>query len=164
MRAKSPEHYQSCEQRTEAISLLTTGVRQLKPFGRCPQLLLTARLASNAIAMANILRMTSDSAPASETWEFHTRTYFLVMLADLYSIVDAVATTLDMNNLALTPRQLRKVCERAAIKGLMSARELDLRTDLYQSSFGHACHLLEERALVEPPLARSPFRRSLNHT
>jgi len=49
MPTKLPERYQCCERRTEAISLLTAWVRQLKPFGRCPQLVLTARLASKAI-------------------------------------------------------------------------------------------------------------------
>jgi hypothetical protein len=67
------------------------------------------------------------------------------MLADFYSIVDAVAKTLDGKDIALTPSQLQKVCERAAIRALMSARESDLRADLYRSSFGHACHILEER-------------------
>jgi hypothetical protein len=156
MRAKFPEYYQSCKQRVEAISLLTAWVRQLKPFGCCPQILLAARLASNAIDMANLLDTASGSALPSETWEFHTRAYLLVMLADFYSIVDAVATTLDTKHIALAPRQLRKVCERAAIKALTGARESDLRTDLYQSSLRHACHILKERGLVEPPLARLP--------
>jgi hypothetical protein len=145
MRTTLHKCYQSCERRTEAISLLTAWVRQLRPFGCCPQLLLTARLASKAIDMANLFDMGPDSALASETWEFHTRAYLLVMLADFYSTVDAVAKTLDTTNITLTPRQLRKVCERAALKALMSARELDLRVDLYRSSFGHACHILEQR-------------------
>lgn len=145
MRTKLPDRYQSRGRRTEVISLLTAWVRQLKPFGRCPQLLLTARLASNAIDMANLFDMDPDSALASEIWEFHTRAYLLVMLADFYSIVDTVMETLDTKNIALKPSQLRKVCERAAIRALMSARESDLRADLYRSSFGHACHILEER-------------------
>ena len=147
MRTEFHEHYRPCKQRTEAISFLTAWVRQLKPFGCCPQLLLAARLASNAIDMANLLEMTLNTAPVSETWEFHTRAYLLVMLADFYSIVDAVGTTLGTEKLALTPRQLRKVCERAAIKALMNAKESDLRADLYQSSFRNACHILEERCL-----------------
>jgi len=145
MRTKLPERYQACARRTEAISLLTAWVRQLKPFGRCPQLSLAARIASNAIDMANLFDMDPDNALASEIWEFHTRAYLLVMLVDFYSIVDAVAKTLDTKNIALTPSQLRKVCERAAIRALMSARESDLRADLYRSSFGHACHILEKR-------------------
>ena len=145
MRTKPPERYQSCGSRTEAISFLTAWVRQLKPFGRCPQLLLTARIASKAIDLANLLDMGSDYASDSETWEFHSRAYLLVMLADFYSMVDAVAKTLDPENIALTPSQLRKVCERAAIKALMSARGADLRADLYRCSCGHARHILEER-------------------
>jgi hypothetical protein len=148
MRATFPKYYQPCAQRTDAISLLTAWVRQLKPFGCCPQLLLAARLASHAIDMANILDMSSDTTLSSEIWEFHTRAYLLVMLADFYSVVDAVATTIDAKNLVLTPRQLHKVCERAVIRALMSATGSDLRADLYRSSFGYACHILEER--VQP--------------
>jgi hypothetical protein len=145
MRTKLPRPYQSCERRTEAISLLTAWVRQIRPFGRCPQLLLAARLASNAIDLANQLDIGPDSPPASEIWEFHTRAYLLAMLADFYSIVDAVAKTLDTKNITLRPSQLRRVCERAAIRALMSARESELRADLYRFSFGHACHILEKR-------------------
>lgn len=144
MRTKRPENYQSRE-RTEAISFLTAWVRQLKPFGRCPQLLLSARLASNAIDLANQLDMGSDSPKASEIWEFHTRAYLLAMLADFYLIVDAVAKTLAAKNIAPQPSQLRKVCERAAIRALMRAKESDLRADLYRFSLGHACHILERR-------------------
>lgn len=145
MPTKLPEHHQCCGQRTETISLLTAWVRQLRPFGRCPRLLLTARIASKAIDLANLLNRGPDSALASEIWEFHTRAYLLVMLADFYSIVDAVAKTLDGKNFDLTPSQMRKVCERAALRAFVSARGADLRADLYRSSFGHACHILEQR-------------------
>jgi hypothetical protein len=145
VRTKPPERYQSCGSRTEAISLLTAWVRQLKPFGRCPQLLLTARIASKAIDLANLLDMGSDYASDSETWEFHSRAYLLVMLADFYSIVDAVAKTLDTKNIGLTPSQLRKVCERGAIKALMRAEESDLRAGLYRTALEHACHILEDK-------------------
>lgn len=104
-----------------------------------------------AIDMANLFDLGPHGALASEAWEFHTRAYLLVMLADFYSIVDAVAKTLDTKNIALTPSQLRKVCERAAIRALMSARESDLRADLYRSSFGHACHILENRVHTPRP-------------
>lgn len=106
MRTKPPDRYQSHGQRTEVVSFLTAWVRQLKPFGRCPQLLLTARLASSAIDMANLFDMGPDGALASEIWEFHARAYLLVMLADFYSIVDVVAETLDTKNIALTPSSL----------------------------------------------------------
>lgn len=145
MPTQRPECYQPYGRRTEAISLLTAWVRQVKPFGRCPQVLLSARLASNAIDLANLFGMGPDGAQASVIWEFHTRAYLLVMLADFYSIVDEVAKTLDPENVAMSPNQLRKVCERGAIKALMSATGPDLRADLYRSSFGHACHILEER-------------------
>jgi hypothetical protein len=158
MRTKLPERYQSCERRTETISLLTAWVRQLRPFGRCPQLLLTARLASNAIDMANLFDMGPDSALASATWEFHARAYLLVMLADFYSTVDAVAKTFDTKNMALTPCQLRKVCERAVIRALMSATGSELRADLYRSSFGHACDILEERAHYQALRVQSPIK------
>ena len=140
-----PKHYQSPGQRTEVVSLLVAWVRQIKPFGRCPPLLLAARLASRAIDMANLLNMGSNGVVPSEMWEFHTRAYLLVMLADFYSVVDALVTTLDTKGIALAPSQLRKVCERAAIRSLMRATEADFRADLYRSSFGHACQILEER-------------------
>lgn len=145
MQTKLLERYQSCGRRTEAISLLTAWVRQLKPFGGCPRLLLTARLAASAIDMATLFNVGADSTLASEVWEFHTRAYLLVMLADFYSIVDAVARTLDTKNIALTPSQLRKVCERGAIKALVGAREPCLCTDLYRAALEHACHILEEQ-------------------
>jgi hypothetical protein len=155
MRAKLPQRYPASERRTEAISFLTAWVRQIRPFGHCPQLLLAARFASNAVDLANELDMGPDSPLASEIWEFHTRAYVLAMLADFYSIVDAVAKMLDTQSIAIRPTQLRKVCERAAIRALMGARESDLRADLYRSSFGHASHILEKWCTPRPCTAIS---------
>jgi hypothetical protein len=143
MPTKLPRRYQSCRGRTEVVSFLTAWVRQLKPFGRCPPLLLAARLASKAIDMADMLNVDPNSALASETWEFHARAYLLAMLADFYSVVDAVAKTISAKD--PTPSQLRKVCERAAFRALVGARAAALRVELYRSSLGHACHILDER-------------------
>jgi len=137
--------YKFCGGRTEAVSLLTAWVRQLKPFGRCPQLLLAARLASEAIDLANQLCGRQDGEPASASWEFQTRAYLLGMLADFYSIVGAVARTLGTKDYALVPRELRTVCERASIRALISGPRQGHRADLYRSSLGHACHILEKR-------------------
>jgi len=145
MQTNLPKYCRACERRTEAISLLTTWVRQLKPFGRRPQVLLAARLASNAIDMANLFEIDSDRAPAAEVWQLHTRAYLLVLLADFYSIVDAVASELDAKTIGLKPGQLQTVCERAAIKAHIGASESDRRADLYRSSFGYACHILGTR-------------------
>jgi len=145
MRTNRPGRDQFYGRRTEAISFLTAWVRQLKPFGSCPQLLLAARLASKAIDMADQFDKDPDNAQASETWEFHTRAYLLVMLADFYSIVNEVAKAIDTKKNALTFTQLKKVCERAAIRALVTERRSDLRADFYQSSLGHARHILEVR-------------------
>jgi hypothetical protein len=138
-----PRRYQPCRGRTEVVSLLTAWVRQLKPFGRRPPVLLAARLASKAIDMANMSNIDPKSTLASETWEFHTRAYLFAMLADFYSVVDAVANTISSKN--PTPSELRKVCERAAIRALVDATASDLSVELYRSSLGHACRILDER-------------------
>ena len=143
MATNLPRRYQSCKGRTEVVSLLTAWVRQLKPFGRCPPVLLAARLACKAVDMANTLNVGPKSALASEIWEFHTRAYLLAMLADFYRVVDAVAKTISAKN--STSSQLRKVCERAAIRALVGATASDFRVELYRSSLGHACHILDER-------------------
>ena len=160
MQTQIPVYYRSSELRTEAISLLTAWVRHLKPFGRCPQLLLTARLASKAIDLANLLELTPNSGLASRVWEFHTRAYLLVMFADFYSNVEAVTKTFTKRNIALAPRHLRKVCERGAVRALISAKESDLRDDLYQSSVIHTCRLLEKRvhSRVLGPAAHSAVK------
>jgi hypothetical protein len=147
MQTELPERYRFPGRHTEAVSLLTAWVRQLKPFGRRPPILLAARLASDAIGLANQLCNRRDGGPTSATWEFHARAYLLVMLADFYSIVDAVAKTLGTKDYALMPRQLRTVCERASIRALISGRGQGPRADLYRSSLGHACHILEEKCI-----------------
>ena len=96
--------------------------------------------------MADLLDLPSDSPQAFETWEFHTRAYLLVMLAVFYSVVDAVAKTLDTKNIALTPCQLRKVCERSAIRALRARRgrtfvltSIDPRLDTLVTFWSNGC-------------------------
>lgn len=144
MQSQISERQRSCDRRVEDISLLTAWVRESKPFGYRPPFLLTARFASDAINLANQLDMDLDGALTIEDLEFHARAYLLVMLAGFYSIVDEVAKAIGVKT--LEPAPLRKVCERAAVRTLLSARSSALRDDLCRSSIGLACSVLDKRA------------------
>jgi hypothetical protein len=113
MRTNCRGFYECGRRRLEAITLLTTWVRQLRPFGFPPPLVLAAQLSADAIDRANELTELYETDPhgqlPSGLWEFHTRAYLLAMLADFYSIVDTIVKTLGPTHNGLRPQQLRKV-------------------------------------------------------
>jgi hypothetical protein len=143
MQTRPSKRYWNRTHRTEVISLFTTWVRERRPFGRRPPILLAARLASDAIDLADRWGEDEHGDLASAPWwELRTQAFLLAMLADFDSVVHAVATTISARD--PIPGQLRKVCERAAIRALVGGAA-DLRAELYRSSLGHACHILDER-------------------
>jgi hypothetical protein len=129
--------------RTEAITLLTAWICHLSPFRHSPRLLLVARLSADAVDLADSLGLDAED---DLLWEFHTRAYLLVQLADFNSIVDATVKAVSFKSSHLTVLQIRKVCDRAAIRARMSTKAPVDRAELCRSSILHARTILSGHA------------------
>jgi hypothetical protein len=134
-------HFQN--RRTEAITLLTAWICQLSPFRHSARLLLVARLCADAVDLADSLELGTED---DLLWEFHTRAYLLVLIADFNSIVDATVKAVSSKRSHLTTLQIRKVCDRAAIRARMGRNAPVDRAELCRSSILHARIILSGHA------------------
>jgi hypothetical protein len=139
--ATIPSRFQN--RRTEAITLLTAWIFQLSPFRHSPRFLLVARLSADAVDLADSLELDAED---DLLWEFHTRAYLLVQLADFNSIVDATVEAVSFKSSHLTAVQIRKVCDRATIRARMGTKAPVDRAELCRSSILHARIILSGHA------------------